>query len=386
MPGTSSNNGLVDSSQLERVRIFFGHAANNLASLAIGGVVVAAVLQWAGISAQWLIGWSVLLAVAMLAMWLLERHVAQVGLTEHNCRRLLRWRIAMGAGITLIYGLAVFLIPTVGSYAEHTFLFLIMSTVVTTVALGYSVMPSYYLTVNLCCLAPITVRFIYLYLRDDNDYFLLMTVSSILWQGLVLKKARMVSATVIGSIALNQRLQREIGEHLRTREALNHMAMHDALTGLANRRYFEQTFERTLSQAAREQTCFGLLSIDLNDFKPVNDTYGHATGDQLLQTVAERLRKSTRSSDLCARVGGDEFAVLCIGVKTPADLGDITEKLKEELGKTFEPLGTRVHTSASIGGALYPTDGNNLTRLMACADERMYADKQAAKASRLALH
>jgi len=386
MPGTSQHNGPVDSSQLERVRIFFGHAANNLAGLAIGGAIIAAVLQWGGVSAQRLIAWSALLAVAMLVMWLLERHVSRVGLNELNCRRLLRWRIAVGAGISLIYGLAVFLIPAMGTYAEHTYLFLIMSTVVTTVALGYSVMPSYYLIVNLCCLTPITARFIYMYLTDGNDYFLLMMVSSILWQGLVLKKARMVSATVIGSIALNQRLQREVSEHVRTREALNHMAMHDALTGLANRRYFEQTFERTLSQAAREQTCFGVLSIDLNDFKPVNDTHGHATGDQLLQTVAERLRKSTRSSDLCARVGGDEFAVLCIGVKTPADLGDITEKLKEELGKTFEPLGTKVHTSASIGGALYPTDGNDLTRLMACADERMYSDKQTTKASRLALH
>lgn len=159
------------------------------------------------------------------------------------------------------------------------------------------------------------------------------------------------------------------------------MAMHDDLTGLANRRYFEQVFERTLNQAGRSQSCFGLLSIDLNDFKPVNDTHGHATGDHLLKIVAERLRKATRAGDFCARIGGDEFAVLCSPIKDPTDLDTITRNLKQALSSPFAPDDIAVPTSASIGWAAYPADGDNLTRLSACADLRMYADKQEQKAA-----
>ena len=192
----------------------------------------------------------------------------------------------------------------------------------------------------------------------------------------------MVSKTVIRNITLNQQLQQEIEENARTREAISHMAMHDDLTGLANRRYFEQTFARTLSQAERAKESFGILSIDLNDFKPVNDTYGHATGDHLLKIVAERLGRATRASDFCARVGGDEFAVLCTSIRSTADLQDITRKLKQELARPFEPDDNLVNASASIGWALFPEDGDNLTRLLACADRRMYADKQTYKKSR----
>ena len=137
-----------------------------------------------------------------------------------------------------------------------------------------------------------------------------------------------------------------------------------------------------MSRAQRDREPFGVLSIDLNDFKPVNDCYGHAAGDHLLKIVAERLRNATRASDFCARVGGDEFAIICSNIRDASDLQDITLKLKEALSRPFQPNDVLVDTSASIGWALSPNDGENLEQLMACADARMYQDKQLGKAAK----
>jgi len=242
------------------------------------------------------------------------------------------------------------------------------------------VIPAYYLLINAACVLPFTVRFLYQYVAAQDSFYLMMLGISVAWQVMVLRKARTASQTAIKGILLNRQLQHEVQEHLLTKESMRHMAMHDELTGLPNRRYFEQTFVRILSQTQRGDDAFGLLSIDLNDFKPVNDAHGHAMGDALLKIVAARLRDTTRASDFCARIGGDEFVVICTGIKSPTDLTDITRKLKIECDRPFVPDGVEVKASASIGWALYPQDGDNLTRLMACADARMYEDKQTIKA------
>jgi len=370
-----------DQAQLERIRIFFGHAKGNLMSLLLGGAIIDAVLHSGGTSLLAILCWDVVLVLAVIAAWMLESHVLRTGVSRDNAQGFYKLRVRMGALISFVYGVSVFLLPTQDTHAEHTFLFMIMSTVVTTVALGYAVMPSYYLTINVAAMAPSIVLFLFLYATARDSYYLLMVFVSLVWQFVILRKAHMVSRTVINGIGINLRLQQEIEEHKRTREAISYMAMHDDLTGLANRRYFEQVFERTLNQAERSQSCFGLLSIDLNDFKPVNDTHGHATGDHLLKIVAERLRKATRAGDFCARIGGDEFAVLCTPIKDPTDLDTITRNLKQALSSPFAPDDIAVPTSASIGWAAYPADGDNLTRLSACADLRMYADKQEQKAA-----
>ncbi|MDE2418397.1 MAG: diguanylate cyclase [Burkholderiales bacterium] len=368
--------------QLERVKIFFAHSVNNLPALLVGAVLVAAVLRFSGAPLKAVGAITVLMLVCTAGVAALAFHVRRTGLSSSNCMRLLRTHVSLALTMALIYGLSVFLIPGLNTHAEHTLLFLLFSTAVATIALGYSVYPPYYLAAGVLCLAPMTGRFLYLFFEHNDRFFLLLFFASLIWQVVVISKTLLVSKTVIRNISLNQQLQQEVEENTRTREAISHMAMHDELTDLANRRYFEQIFARTLSQAERAKESFGILSVDLNDFKPVNDTYGHAIGDHLLKIVAERLGRTTRASDFCARVGGDEFAVLCTSIKSSADLQDITYKLKLELGKPFELDDNLVNTSASIGWALYPEDGDNLTRLLACADRRMYADKQTYKKNR----
>lgn len=369
-----------DLTRLERVKVFFAHS-NNLPGLLIGAALVGAVLKFAGAPVLAITTITALLLACSAGVAVLALHIRRTGLTTRNCMRFLRIHVSLALTMALAYGLSVFLISSVNSHAEHTLLFLLLSTAVTTIALGYSVYPPYYLAASVLCLAPMTGWFLYLYFRQDDIFYLLLFCASLTWQVIVIKKAMLVSSTVIKNISLNQQLQHEIQEHLRTREAINHMAMHDVLTGLANRRYFEQVFERALSQAHRSTGNFGILSIDLNAFKPVNDTYGHATGDLLLKIVAERLRKATRASDFCARIGGDEFAILCTSITTSEGLDEFTRKVKETLSTPFAPDEKEVNTSASIGWALYPQDGDDLSRLMACADRRMYTDKQAHKAA-----
>jgi diguanylate cyclase (GGDEF)-like protein len=157
---------------------------------------------------------------------------------------------------------------------------------------------------------------------------------------------------------------------------VRHRAYHDALTGLANRDLFLEMAVNQLGRARREQTGLAVLAIDLDNFKPVNDTHGHALGDRLLQEVALRLSSSIRDCDLAARVGGDEFLVLV----APADARfaqEVAQRLIDALSAPYE--GTKIRVSASIGMALYPDHGENVDLLVRRADDALYQAKRAGR-------
>jgi diguanylate cyclase (GGDEF)-like protein len=369
---------IVDRVELVRVRIFFGHANGNMASVMIGAVVIALVLHNGGVALRTLGAWGLAIGLASAGVLLFERYVGRVGVTVENCRQLAYVRIGLGAGIALFYGVSGFLLPGAAPAAD-TFLFIIVSTLVTVGALGYAVVPAYYLTLNAVSLLPLTGHFVQQYLAYRDNYYLLLVVVSIIWQVVVLTKARRVSLTAIDAIVLNERLKDEVEEHRRTREAMRHMALHDELTGLGNRRYFEETATRTLRLAARDQSKFGLLVVDLNDFKPVNDQHGHAGGDSLLRAVAARLLGAVRAADFCARMGGDEFAIVVASVHDDDDVVEVAEKLLSVLAEPFMLDTLVVQTSASVGWAVYPDDGSEVAELMAVADQRMYREKRSGK-------
>jgi diguanylate cyclase (GGDEF)-like protein len=369
---------LSDRIALERIRVFFGHAAGNMLSLVVGGILIGAVLRSAGVTDLVLGGWFGALLVGVVTVssyeaWMHGRPAQSV----QAARRMLRTRIVLGALVASVYGVAVFLLPAGSTHVEDAFLFLILSTVVTLAALGYAVVPTYYFVLGLCTVLPFSLHCLYDYVWRGDDFYLLLGLMALAWQVVVSLKARRMSATALEAIELNERLKDAVEEQRRTKEYMSHMAMHDELTGLANRRYFEQVFLRTRSLAEREGSRFGVMSIDLNDFKPVNDRHGHAVGDALLQTVASRLQKVVRASDFCARVGGDEFALIIDKVNADTDLDGMATKLRGVLGKPFLPLGISVATGASVGWALFPSDGNEMAPLLAVADKRMYAEKLA---------
>jgi diguanylate cyclase (GGDEF)-like protein len=158
-----------------------------------------------------------------------------------------------------------------------------------------------------------------------------------------------------------------------------HASQHDALTGLPNRRVFARRLEHALKRARESGGRIAMLVIDLDDFKRINDTLGHAAGDALLHSVAQRLQQGIRAGDTLARLGGDEFAVILPDVADRAAAQGRADRLARafEAGTQFQ--GHHLCVGASIGLALYPEDGADETRLYAAADRAMYARKLAGR-------
>ena len=156
-----------------------------------------------------------------------------------------------------------------------------------------------------------------------------------------------------------------------------HASQHDALTGLPNRRVFARRLDHALKRAREGGSRFAMLVIDLDDFKRINDTLGHAAGDALLHFVAQRLQQGVRTGDTLARLGGDEFAAILPGVADRTVAQARADRLARTLEASTEFQGHRLSIGASIGLALYPDDGADETRLYAAADRAMYASKLA---------
>jgi diguanylate cyclase (GGDEF)-like protein len=158
------------------------------------------------------------------------------------------------------------------------------------------------------------------------------------------------------------------------------LASHDYLTGIPNRMLFNELASAELSRAKRSENYYALFFLDLDGFKRINDTLGHAVGDALLQEVAQRLRLNLREYDVVARLGGDEFVVLLSDIKYQNKIADIADKLVKAIGAPYRNMaGHDVSTSLSIGIALFPEDAHNIDELLSKADTAMYAAKNAGK-------
>jgi diguanylate cyclase len=185
--------------------------------------------------------------------------------------------------------------------------------------------------------------------------------------------------TLITSV-YDSHLQSNARSHARRLEAANaelqHQATHDALTGLPNRVLFMDRLGREIAHGARDGHRFGVLLLDLDRFKLINDTLGHGAGDALLVQVAARLTQSIREVDTVARTGGDEFLVLIAEARNQSDIAGVAGKIVKALNEPYKVNEAEVHSSASIGISLYPTDGTDSESLVAHADEAMYFAKQ----------
>jgi diguanylate cyclase (GGDEF)-like protein/PAS domain S-box-containing protein len=181
-------------------------------------------------------------------------------------------------------------------------------------------------------------------------------------------------AVQVGLAFQRLRLEASLREE---RARYQHLADHDPLTDLPNRRLFQDRLSQALTRAARRSTRVGLVYVDLDDFKRVNDEHGHAAGDELLQTVARRLAATVRAEDTVARLGGDEFAVVLAEVAGPDDAASVGAKLREAMGTPFDLQDARIRLRASVGHAVHPDDGADAEALMRAADAAMYREKSA---------
>ena len=187
-----------------------------------------------------------------------------------------------------------------------------------------------------------------------------------------------LSATDVELGADNLRIVslRDISERRAQTEALEHQALHDALTGLPNRTLFIDRLRQSVIGAERRHQRLGVLFMDLNGFKDINDTLGHDVGDAFLVAMAQRLTRVLRDVDTIARLGGDEFAILPDGAGDLDALAHVARLVSAELEEPFEVDGTMLDASASVGIAMYPDHGRDAAVLMRHADLAMYVAKQ----------
>lgn len=165
-------------------------------------------------------------------------------------------------------------------------------------------------------------------------------------------------------------------ERKRAEERLTHLAQYDQLTGLVNRTLFRDRLIHAMARSKRLQQPIGLMLLDLDRFKSVNDTLGHDAGDQLLKAVADRLRECVREVDTVARMGGDEFTIILEALSHEDDITAVAQRITKSLTESF-PLGNQqVSIGVSIGITVYPLDDHEIDDLLRHADAAMYRAKQ----------
>ncbi|HWX36049.1 MAG TPA: GGDEF domain-containing protein [Steroidobacteraceae bacterium] len=172
--------------------------------------------------------------------------------------------------------------------------------------------------------------------------------------------------------ATNALLVREIAA-LKEREARTQRLAHrDDLTGLYNRRRMRELLDSAIAEAARHGQCVGLLFIDLNGFKSINDAYGHAAGDRILSHVATRIAGRVRTGDIVCRFGGDEFVVVLPSVPDAKAVARVADAIRERLALPYWIDDNEQHLTAAIGESMYPHDGESADVLLHRADQTMY--------------
>lgn len=172
---------------------------------------------------------------------------------------------------------------------------------------------------------------------------------------------------------------RDLTQRRKNEARIAHLALHDTLTDLPNRRMFDELANSAIARARRNQDSFAVLAMDLDSFKSVNDMHGHAVGDELIKLVAMRVEALLHDGDIVARQGGDEFTVLSLSSEQPAQAMALAHRIHELFKSGIALNGAQVMTDASVGIAFYPADGETLEDLMRNADTAMYESKSEGK-------
>lgn len=219
-------------------------------------------------------------------------------------------------------------------------------------------------------------------LAATGEPFFLLVKRQLGWSDLSLTLLMLMTALTLTSSVLLVAFLRAHQQgrilNIENQNRLWQLANHDALTGLPNRMLLTDRLEQLLARMRRQEKQLAVMFLDLDDFKQVNDTYGHDFGDQLLKLVAERLRSAVRADDTVARMSGDEFIILIGCVENQEALTAVSQKIQQTLSEGFQIEEQLFRVRVSIGIALFPEDGDAPETLIRQADKRMYADKQAA--------
>ncbi len=170
-------------------------------------------------------------------------------------------------------------------------------------------------------------------------------------------------------------VMRDVTEQRKAEQEIQKLALYDQLTRLSNRYEFEARLKTAITLADRQDASVALLLLDLDNFKHVNDNYGHPVGDELLQYTAQVLLESVRESDTVARIGGDEFAIILINVEDPLRIRQVAERIVNKLSQPVLLDGSLVHTGTSVGISIYPRDATDSKELVRLGDKALYEAK-----------
>ncbi|TVQ05177.1 MAG: diguanylate cyclase [Leptolyngbya sp. DLM2.Bin27] len=188
-----------------------------------------------------------------------------------------------------------------------------------------------------------------------------------------------VNCRANGTVASLRWLLRDITQQKREIAKIHHQAFYDPLTHLPNRTFFDAHLSQAIAQAERNSEQLAIVFLDLDGFKDINDTLGHATGDRLLAKTADRLTQDLREADVLVRWGGDEFALVMHQVEGVATVTQVCERLQAQLRPIFEVNGHSVTISSSMGAALFPRHGRDPETLLRHADQALYAAKDSGR-------
>lgn len=198
---------------------------------------------------------------------------------------------------------------------------------------------------------------------------------SIRWYESILSPVRDANGNPVRYLVMS----RDITEHKSAESRIRWSANHDPLTQLPNRLLFQQHLDHMIATSSKDESCFALLVIDVDNFKRINDTFGHDVGDKLLCTVAQRLRATIRTDDFVARLGGDEFAVLLKRTASKSEVAYASEKIIKELKQPWIDCGRILDCQASIGASIYGCDASERSELLKNADVALYIAKQSGR-------
>ena len=186
-----------------------------------------------------------------------------------------------------------------------------------------------------------------------------------------------INAGLTRGIAEDKKLTRKLVSSNTKRKAIGRLALHDPLTGLPNRMLFDDRLRQVLAQAARHGRGVAVMFIDLDNFKAINDSYGHDVGDTVLRHVAQRLQASMRAEDTVSRRGGDEFLCIMMEARAELDIAKVAGKIIQVISAETEVGDAKLTVKPSVGIAVYPKDGDTAGALVTNADTAMYRAKRA---------
>jgi diguanylate cyclase (GGDEF)-like protein len=187
-----------------------------------------------------------------------------------------------------------------------------------------------------------------------------------------------------GTVTGTVEIIRDVSERIHAEQSIRDLAFHDPLTNLPNRRLFEDRLEQTIAKSRRYNMKFGLMYLDLDHFKHINDTFGHESGDEVLIEAGDRIRSCCkRDLDTISRKGGDEFCIIITDCGERGQLEEIADSLLQAFSLPFVVLGSAARVTTSIGISIFPDDATEPKALEAAADKAMYAAKRSGRNTRI---